>query len=207
MFKETKVLPFFPTSVWAHTLEPEVYEPLNERLKKHIYDQLAAGPESAKQTRNDLHKLAEFQELIPYFDSATTGILNFLALEYSGYEITGCWANVRPVGSSQHQAHTHPNNYLSGVYYVDAHAGANVINFHDPRAQVNIIAPKRTEFNEYNTRDVHLTVKTGSLVMFPAWLSHSVEPNTSDTDRISISFNVMFTSFSEEMSTPRWKPK
>jgi hypothetical protein len=32
--------------------------------------------------------------------------------------ITGCWANVNPPGS-YHPTHNHPNNFLSGVYYVD----------------------------------------------------------------------------------------
>ena len=33
---------------------------------------------------------------------------------------------------------------------------------------------------------------TGGLIMFPAWLQHSVEVNTCKNDRISISFNAIW---------------
>ncbi len=207
MFEETKILPFFPTAIWTHVLGPEVYEPLNERLKKNIYELMASMPETARQSRNDLHKLKEFEELVPYIKQATSGALDFLHLDYNSFRITGCWANIMTKGDPEHKAHTHPNNYLSGVYYVQVQEGADVINFHDPRFQVNIISPKRKQLNEYNTRDVHLTVRNGSLVLFPSWLSHSVAPSQSETDRLSISVNIMFDSFAEEMSPPKWRAR
>ncbi len=49
-----------------------------------------------------------------------------------------------------------------------------------------------------------MPVKEGMLVVFPAWLPHSVDFNKSDRERISVSFNVMFSSFGEKMSKPQW---
>ncbi len=83
MFEETKILPFFPTAIWTHVLGPEVYQPLNERLKKNIYEIMASMPETARQTRTDLHKLKEFEELVPYIKQATSGALEFLLLDYN----------------------------------------------------------------------------------------------------------------------------
>jgi hypothetical protein len=40
--------------------------------------------------------------------------------------------------------------------------------------------------------------------MFPAYLEHSVDANTGADERISISFNVMFSSFTEQLSKPLW---
>ena len=207
MFAETPVLSFFPTAIWTHVLGPEEYEPLNERLNKRIYAFMATLSETARQSRTDLHELKEFEELVPYIKQATSGALKFLHLDYNSFQITGCWANIMTKGDNEHKAHTHPNNYLIGTYYVQVQEGAGIINFHDPRFQVNIISPKRKQFNEYNTRDVHLTVRTGSLVLFPSWLSHSVPPSQSETDRLSISFNIMFDSFAEEMSPPKWRAR
>ena len=34
-----------------------------------------------------------------------------------------------------HGLHSHPNNFLSGVYYVRVPSGGDTINFHDPRSQ------------------------------------------------------------------------
>jgi hypothetical protein len=38
----------------------------------------------------------------------------------------------------------------------------------------------------------------------PAYLQHSVDANTSGAKRVSISFNVMFSSFTERLSKPLW---
>jgi len=207
MFAESKVLSFFPTGVWTHVMAPEDYEPLNARLKTKIYELMASLPETARQTPNNLQTLPEFEELIGHMRLATQGVLDFLKLEYGDFRITGCWANVREKGAPEHRAHCHPNNFLSGVYYVQVQEGGNVINFHDPRPQINIMAPKRKQFTEHNTRDVHVTVKTGSLIVFPAWLMHSVQPNESDMDRISVSFNAMLSDYAEVISPPRWRPR
>ncbi|MGE0578213.1 putative 2OG-Fe(II) oxygenase [Reyranella sp.] len=40
--------------------------------------------------------------------------------------------------------------------------------------------------------------------MFPAWLKHTVPANDAQSDRISISFNLMFKNFSETMAAPLW---
>ena len=57
---------------------------------------------------------------------------------------------------------------------------------------------------ELNTREIMVPVKSGTLVMFPSWLPHFVPPNQGTTDRISISFNVMFESYGETISRPKW---
>ena len=46
--------------------------------------------------------------------------------------------------------------------------------------------------------------KEGRLVIFPAWLKHTVPANDGQTERISISFNLMFKNFTEEMAAPLW---
>src|ERR687891_695609 len=47
------------------------------------------------------------------------------------------------------------------------------------------------------TDQVVVRVKNGSLLVFPAYLQHSVDANMSEEERISISFNIMFSSFTE----------
>ena len=42
------------------------------------------------------------------------------------------------------------------------------------------------------------------LLLFPAWLHHSVGGNAGDSERISISFNVMFEKFGELLARPIW---
>ena len=103
-----------------------------------------------------------------------------------------------------HKIHSHPNNFLSGVYYVQTQPGADTINFHDPRIQTGIIRPPIMELTAGNTDQVVVKVKNGTLLVFPSYLQHSVDPSTSDGQRISVSFNIMFSSFAENLSRPLW---
>ena len=84
------------------------------------------------------------------------------------------------------------------------HPGANTINFHDPRTQAGIIRPPVVELSAENTDQVVVKVTNGTLLMFPAYLQHSVDANMSEEERISISFNIMFSSFTENLSRPLW---
>ena len=108
-----------------------------------------------------------------------------------------------PPGAA-HRMHSHPNNFLSGVYYLRTAAGADTINFHDPRTQTGIIRPPVTELTSANTDQVGVQVKRGMLLLFPAYLLHSVDANTGGEERVSISFNVMFSAFTENLSRPLW---
>jgi hypothetical protein len=44
------------------------------------------------------------------------------------------------------------------------------------------------------------------MLVFPAYLQHSVDASASEDERISISFNIMFSSFTEHLSKPLWQP-
>ena len=134
---------------------------------------------------------------------AQKGILRFLRIGCDAFEITGCWANVLAKGAA-HKAHSHPNNFLSGVYYVRTHPGTDTLNFHDPRNQAGVIRPPVVELTAENTDQVVVRVKNGTLLVFPSYLQHSVDANVSEEERISISFNIMFSSFTENLSKPLW---
>ena len=46
--------------------------------------------------------------------------------------------------------------------------------------------------------------KEGGLLIFPAWLKHTVPANDGRSERISISCNLMSKDFSETMAEPLW---
>ena len=100
--------------------------------------------------------------------------------------------------------HSHPNNFLRGVYYVQTWPGADTINFHDPRPQAGFVRPPVTELTGQNVDQVVIKVTSGTLLMFPSFLTHSVSPSESNEQRISVSFNLMFSSFAEKLSKPMW---
>ena len=55
-----------------------------------------------------------------------------------------------------------------------------------------------------NTDQVVVNVTAGTLLVLPFYLQHSVDTNYGEAERISVSFNVMFSAFTENLSAPLW---
>lgn len=66
-----------------------------------------------------------------------------------------------------------------------------MIGFHDPKPQTNSMVPQYNEPNQHNSRNAQIEVQTGALILFPAWLSYSVDQNQGAEARISVSFDIM----------------
>jgi uncharacterized protein (TIGR02466 family) len=212
-FQHTDVLRMFPSFVWKAELARDIYEPMNAALLASLraigapLDGLAHG--QSWQSDHNLHQFAMFRELAECIITGAHYALAYLKISpkiaWGGIVLTGCWANVNAPGAA-HSQHSHPNNFLSGVYYLKTQPGADTIDFHDPRSQTGIIRPPVTELTAENTDQVVVMVKEGMLLIFPAWLPHSVDPNRSEEIRISLSFNLMFTEYAETRSPPLWEP-
>jgi len=202
-----EVVRLFPTFVWKCQLRPEVHRPIDAAIRNRLEEMRGHLPPldrgAAWQSGHGLHKLEELRGLVRCIDAAVDAVLAFLRVSNLEVSITGCWANVNAPGAA-HGMHAHPNNFLSGVYYVQVQDGGNTINFHDPRAQTAVIRPPVTELTAYNTDQVVVAVSTGTLIIFPAWLLHSVDANASGETRVSVSFNVMFSAFTAALSQPLW---
>lgn len=208
MFANLDVKDIFPTPIWVADLEAAKAASLNAQLSEEIYrltePRTPVPIGGTWQTDPVLHQRREFAEFTKLVNQAARAALEFLKVRFNAIEITGCWANINPFGG-QNSPHLHPNNFLSGVYYVALPDDAGQIVFTDPRPQAQMIMPKVTSWNKYMGNEIKLETKPGRFVMFPAWLTHSVPVNRTEQHRISISFNVMFSDFTAEMSAPLWK--
>jgi uncharacterized protein (TIGR02466 family) len=147
------VIPMFPTLVWKVELEAQLREAVCAQalaaLARMRRDLPALAPGQGWQSFQSLHELDDFRDLMSCVHRVVLGILRFLRIGCDAYQITACWATVLARGAA-HPMHQHPNNFLSDVYYVRTHPGANTINFHDPRNQTGIIRPGiRTHGGEY----------------------------------------------------------
>jgi uncharacterized protein (TIGR02466 family) len=201
------VIPMFPTLVWKVQLEAQLRKGIDAKMVAALVRMRKVAPPLAPgqgwQSIQTLHTLEEFQDLTSCVRRTVAGILRFLKVGYDAFEISACWATVLAVGAA-HSMHHHPNNYLSAVYYLRTNRGANTINFHDPRSQTGIIRPPVFALTAYNTDHVVVKVQNGTLLVFPAYLQHSVDANASEGERISISFNIMFSAFTQNLSKPLW---
>ena len=109
------------------------------------------------------------------------------------------WANVSRSGHFN-QVHTHPGNQWSGVYYVapgefedDDVEFPGQLQIHDPRDRAEMIIHPGMPFGH----PFRIEPVAGMMVIFPAWLAHSVNVFYSQTTRISVSFNAELKSFKE----------
>ena len=206
-FETSDVLRMFPTFVWKAQVAPSVRQGIEDdvfaKLDELRRDADALVPGRGWQSEKDLHPLDEFRGLVACIHDAAESVLDFLKTGDGAFEMTGLWANMNPKGAA-HPVHSHPNNFLSGVYYLRTHEGADTVNFHDPRSQTGIIRPPVTELTAENTDQVVVKVSDGTLLMFPSWLPHSVDASGSDETRISVSFNIMFSAYVDKMSKPLW---
>ena len=208
-FETSDVTSMFPTLVWRFDLKAARRDAIKSDVMALLAGlrrgaaALVAGDGWQSAPELALHARAELRPLVDCVNDATRSILRFLRIGYDAFEITGSWATILARGGAHH-VHSHPNNFLSAVYYVQAESGADTINFHDPRAQTGIIRPPVVELTKENTDQVVVRIQPGTLLLFPAYLQHSVSPNTSAQERISLSFNIMFSAFTEKVSKPLW---
>ncbi len=205
---DMRVIELFPTPLWSVDLDAAAAKRLNERLLAQIERLLDPRPPLPRggswQTDPVLHRHPAFAELVGLVDRTALGALKFLGLKHPKASISGMWANINPRGG-QSSAHTHPNNFLSAVYYLQVPPGEGEIHFVDPRPQAEVMLPPTAQDNRFNGNRRIMEVQAGRLVMFPAWLRHSVPPNKGDQERVSIAVNLMLDDYAATSSPPLWQ--
>ena len=181
---------FFPTNVYGKDVQLD-----NNKLTQDIINWSNQDPGVAKtnvkgwHSTTDMASKPEYQPLVNELIIMSKDIFKEEWLDREPV-LGNMWANINPKEGSN-QPHIHPNSLFSGVYYVKSNPQAGRLKIYDPRPGAQIVMPVRKEGQppKHLWKDANLDPVTGRLIMFPAWLWHSVEPNQSDELRISVSFN------------------
>ena len=144
-----------------------------------------------QQSSSELYLKKEIRPLCDRIVGVVRQIANEVLLFNPEYkvEITAMWAN-RQIPHTHLGRHCHHNNMFAGVFYITESENFPPIIFWnpvDPQLEPTITG----KYNQFNSGSNAQTVAKDTLLIFPAYLDHSVEPNLSDEDRISISFNIM----------------
>lgn len=157
-------------------LQEQMVDYIKKTRKNHMYH-----------TDDTLHNMPHFMDLRDIILDVNKDHLKKLDYKYGYLEITGMWANCLSAGDS-HPPHTHSNNFLSGVYYVQASKETSPIQFFDPRAQSSVLVPRKKP-NWNNSNMIQFDSVVGLGLIFPSWLQHWVPQNKDN--RISISWNII----------------
>jgi uncharacterized protein (TIGR02466 family) len=100
--------------------------------------------------------------------------------------ITQSWINYTEPGQYHHK-HSHPNSFVSGVFYPQANRETDKIYFCRDGFQQIKFPP--SDWNVWNSESWWFEVGTGDLILFPSSLTHMVETVKGEDTRISLSFN------------------
>ena len=144
------------------------------------------------QSVHSIHKRPEFKELSQWIEECSEDLSNRIGISKK-LRIQDMWANINTGLNSWNARHIH-GGILSGVLWVSVPEGSGNIVFDSPIPleywTQNIIETHSLEINNTNASQTSTTPKEKTLLLWPSYLHHMVEPNKQNVQRISISFNI-----------------
>jgi uncharacterized protein (TIGR02466 family) len=186
----------FPTPVYIQEVS-NAFE-LNQYLEQKITQWQKEDPKGVSKTnvngwhsQTDMNKKEEYNTLTKELFKMQEEIFKKEFLTQKPV-LGNMWANINYPGGFN-RPHLHPNALFSGVYWIKAPEKSGHLMLYEPRAGAQCTMPNRKEgkLPPELWREVHYQPKAGTVVMFPAWLWHEVQPNKSQDIRISVSFNFL----------------
>ncbi len=143
------------------------------------------------QSPDTLHHVAELKPLFEYI--CQIGFRACADLDFIDCDIalTSAWLNVNNSRQCMNHQHIHADVF-SGVFYLQIPKESGKLVFHN--SSINGMwkgCYLASQKNQFTAESVRIEPVEGNILLFPAYLPHSVETNNHDEERISISFNLI----------------
>ena len=198
MSKDSQIIKLFPQPIFKFKVEN--YKNLNNSLEKYILNLYKNDENGVKKSNiNGWHSRPfdlsvmnnEPNEFYSQIKEEIKSVFDSYGWIYDSAKIkcTSMWAIINKKGNFNIE-HSHSNNYLSAAYYVKAPDNCGNFKASNPNILTRNFYPKSKQGTELNSNSVSIKISEGDLLIFPAYLPHSVEENQSDEERIIISFNI-----------------
>ena len=187
---------FFSTPVW--TFKIDNYKEANEELYNFILNLREKDPNGVRRSNfNGWHskdfdlKSSAVNKFINLISPNINTVLSDMSWDKTKQtvKLSNMWTIINEKDGFN-ERHHHGNSSISAAYYVRAPEDCGDIVFYDPRPAPIYSHPISSKPNNLNAQINSITPQEGSLVLFPSYLDHSVNPNLSNKERIVISFNV-----------------
>lgn len=136
-----------------------------------------------------------FADLVKLLDAHVAAFAEDLQFDLDGraLKLEDLWINILPEGGI-HTGHIHPHSVISGTTYVSVPDGASAIKFEDPRLAMMMAAPaRRKDARDEVKQFIYVAPKAGDVLLWESWLRHEVPMNFAEEDRVSVSFNYVWT--------------
>ena len=183
---------FFPTILYAKDFQLDLNQMTQNIIKWSEEDKgITKTNVDGWHSETNMHTKIEYKPLVDELFKMVYEVFNEEWLD-GRVKIGNMWANINPPGG-YNKPHVHPNSLFSGVYYVKTPPNSGQLVCSDPRPGIQTCMPnrKKGEPPKHLWRDLHLQPKENRAIVFPAWLWHSVQPNKSNENRISVRFNFL----------------
>tara|TARA_Y200000002_G_scaffold249466_1_gene206596 strand:- start:1150 stop:1734 length:585 start_codon:yes stop_codon:yes gene_type:complete len=179
---------WFPSVIWSGLLNGvdndaiETFAHDRKNLDKGVTVSNYIGWQSNPIKQNDN---TEFDQLV----TAISEQINTCAAqaELPALEIQSIWININTPGG-YNTLHNHPGAILSGVYYIKSDPSQGNIMF-ERSDNAEYFLPPMEKPNYFTSTATTYKAMTGAIYVFPGWMKHSVQPNLTKEDRLSVSFN------------------
>jgi len=207
---------WFPIPVYSSKATGKEYEKIQEELSR-TYEttdfqqnpnwtddthDLSLG-DSGKIFGDCLLKQKKCNNFISFIDKCISEYMNDLGIEkeYKNYEILESWMTRTMKGKYAH-LHDHMLCDLSGVYYYKTNGKDGNIMFPNYLRQFgsNFILGRAAHSMS------SFPLEQGFIGIWPSMLMHNTQPNLTDNDRVSVSFNIKFTNYGgwQPPNRPTW---
>lgn len=167
------------------------------QAEQNLVDEVLSEVKNIKFKENVKNLISETvfynKNLLNWFDVCLLELQKKVYPNIEKLVITSCWAN-KTNKTQQHHTHTHPNSFISGIFYLTNHESAKtnfmienlwqkfdnnwLLYHHQKKSLIHKVNPKK-----------------GQLILFPSHLSHNTDilSFNEKEERYSISFNTFLT--------------
>jgi uncharacterized protein (TIGR02466 family) len=179
---DTNSLDLFSTPIWGYILRTEQYHASTyiEYLlnQQKINTGVTKSNFGGYQTNDDLHREGIFFELTSIIENISNEIFKLYSTDK--LVIDALWGNINSSGN-YNAAHIH-DGVLSGVLYLQVPKNSGKLVLINPAV--------RSDSHCIRLKNYAIRPEFLGCIIFPSWLEHYVEPNGSNENRISLSFNL-----------------
>ena len=180
-----QIIPIFPAAIYRINLRKL------STTERTVFDtnNITAVSRQGNQTsvKSSLLDDIEFTDLKTVFMEHVHNYAKEVIKTDCQFYMTNSWKNQNKKGQP-HDLHNHKNSVISGVYYVNVGNSENSICF-NRLASPFFMEFQCSERTPFNSVEWSIPVEDSMLILFPSSLYHSVPVNTTNNERLSISFN------------------
>ena len=177
---------YFTTPIWTEQ-QLEWVNPLNKicdsyiEAEKNLYKDVIKEQKGSDfgivYTSSDFTNHFQIKEYKDYIETKSWEFLDWMGYDLKDHTLVFTDLRVQEFpkdGGGYLNPHIHPNNHVSGFFYLKVDKDGSFPVFHDPRpaALSSALPQKNKEIVTYASDSFHWKPESGTLVIMPAYLIH-----------------------------------